>query len=343
MFINDSSPILLKRGINDHVLLTGASGTGKSYLCYWFIKQAYERDGRVLVLDLANTFDPSEWNSHIKLNGAVIRDFADRASPAQIALPPHNSEEAAAQIQAALIESLELQSYKQENILRNSIEAVLSQHNNTFSVKALLEKLENMLTFKGCSKDDSENISSLLRHLSELRDAHFEIRFTDEHEKNSTHGGLDIFQMSRVPVRTRLKLARFIIALTWGEIQTGIGHRPIYDTIVLDECQKVVGKGGAVLELMQEARKYRVQMILATQTISNLNREVTTALMQANLCFFFRPVERDINLIVNELGDRSLKNTLRNLRRGHAILRGDYSVHGSNRTSRKPIEVKFVL
>jgi len=80
--------------------------------------------------------------------------------------------------------------------------------------------------------------------------------------------------------------------------------------IVLDEMQNLDHRSDRALDkLLREGRKFGVGMVLATQTISNFNKEQRSRLFQAGHKLFFKPAETErrefAQILVDVAGGRS--------------------------------------
>ncbi|WP_196768024.1 type IV secretion system DNA-binding domain-containing protein, partial [Streptobacillus moniliformis] len=88
------------------------------------------------------------------------------------------------------------------------------------------------------------------------------------------------------------------------EVNHGSKTRPI--PVVLDEIQNLDHRSGSPIDkMLREGRKFGLSLMLATQTISNLEQEARDRLFQASQKLFFRPADTETSRYAEILAAQS--------------------------------------
>lgn len=105
-----------------------------------------------------------------------------------------------------------------------------------------------------------------------------------------------------------------------------------YD-IFIDECQNFnLSRQSAICTALREGRKFKINMVLATQTLEMCDKGTLATLQQAAYRLYFKPTEKDARAILKELSDgeqqRACKEILRNLKTGSCLATGLFLLNG---------------
>ena len=113
-------------------------------------------------------------------------------------------------------------------------------------------------------------------------------------------------------------------------------------TVVIDEFQNLMlGKNSSIEQMLREARKYGVDMVLATQTLATFSKETLVALNQAAERLYFRPAVSEAKIIAQKNDGTNVERMilqLKHLKIGESIAIGDLEIEG--RHIGRPIIVK---
>mgnify|MGYP004458762769 CR=1 FL=1 len=113
-------------------------------------------------------------------------------------------------------------------------------------------------------------------------------------------------------------------------------------TIVLDECQDLVWKKGSIADkILTQGRKFQIGMILSTQFLdSNFPKRELNIFTQSGLRVIFLPPDNEVREVAKFVDPTSWKNwvrNLRNLRVGQCVVSGIICV--DERTSKQKLIV----
>jgi DNA phosphorothioation-dependent restriction protein DptH len=118
-----------------------------------------------------------------------------------------------------------------------------------------------------------------------------------------------------------------LVDLYWYYRASGSKDKP--KVIVLDEIQNLDHRLNSPLgQFLTEGRKFGISLILATQTLSNLDKDERDRLFQASHKLFFKPADTEIRSFAQILADATgLKNEewvrrLTSLKRGECYSLG---------------------
>jgi DNA phosphorothioation-dependent restriction protein DptH len=113
-----------------------------------------------------------------------------------------------------------------------------------------------------------------------------------------------------------------LIDLYWYYRSQGDQNKP--RIIVLDEIQNLSHKLESPLgQFLTEGRKFGISLILATQTLSNLEKEERDRLFQASHKVFFRPADTEIRAFSQILADSTGRKAEEWVARLSSLKRGE--------------------
>lgn len=134
---------------------------------------------------------------------------------------------------------------------------------------------------------------------------------------------INILDLSDLDDSTQQILVEVVLSCLWKDrIENNL---PDF-TIVLDEVQRLyLGSSSLVRQLLREGRKFRINLILATQSLSIFPRDTVSMLEQAGTKLYFPPAQMDLQRIAKSLhhihgGD--WHQSLAQLRRGECVADG---------------------
>ena len=106
---------------------------------------------------------------------------------------------------------------------------------------------------------------------------------------------MQVIQLTNIPRDLQRIITEFILWDIWAYVQKhGSKDKPM--TIVLDEMQNLDHAPDSPIDkMLREGRKFGISLILATQTISNFDKEQKDRLFQASTKLFFKPATTEVD------------------------------------------------
>lgn len=327
---------------NGHMLVLGQSGCGKTYFCCHRLEEIVEEGGNALVVDYSNSYSREELVNH------KVQIEVDEKNPCETTvifeLKAGDKALAVEQITNALVGIADIQSYKQRELLQSCCEELL-EDNKPFSFPDLIQRLRvSLWELEGVKGegDTRQNLSRLLARFMKLQ--HLKKFFVGIDTQEKPQGrGVTILQLSDLPEELSHVITALCLNLLWQEIRGSKG-KPRYSTILLDEIQNLNLKpGSALYSLLREGRKFGVNLILSTQYICDFDAAARAALEQAGTMLFFHPRVDDCKWIGRQLAqkqDRDWTMPLLSLKKGQALLYGNYYLNDNKCMSIRPLIVR---
>lgn len=122
-----------------------------------------------------------------------------------------------------------------------------------------------------------------------------------------------------------------ILTVLWEKLRTGIMNLGTL-WIFVDEFQNLSLKEGSVLlEMLRESRKYGVNIVLATQSVSGYGKEVMAAIDQTAIHLYFQQGLTDVKKVASLIDakrKRLWEENLRKLQIGESIVVGSLCLNG---------------
>lgn len=313
---------------NQHVLIWGQSGQGKTFCTYRHIEKAVENGKHVLILDFSGSYSQQELKKNrMKMEkDLIIHDIFENDFYWQFLC--RGQDEFVAILSDALMNCLEINSYYQRKLIRKVME-----RQTTFSVPLFMELLEQKRMEIENSEDDIKNIDHLLSKLVPFENLnHFLASPVDNEKKEGcvTHKSATILQISRYSDTECKFLSSLLLNLLWSEIRLN-GKSSRCDFLVVDEIQALsLKKRNAFSNMLREGRKYGLGVIASTQFISAYKKEEIETLMQAGHFIIFKPAVNDVLFSAKMIDQNNLsdwKQILSRLQIGQAVLVGSYKLN----------------
>lgn len=326
IFISDSAS-------NQSILLEGESGNGKSTAMACIAKGICKAGNRVLAFNVNGALEKvltDNENFHVvkvKREGIPLPllecfCFSDVAREDQ-----DDVAEAVAEAFSQVGRMGYLQRYLLEKAVRN---AVILRENEGDDMRCLLNAINAL----------EENTGDILvaKYGTLLR----RVRFGAEADlwKN---GKVTILDFSGYPQSTQILIAQLVLSIIWRKYRFSgqQGQEGVW--VVVDEFQNFPLKEDSVLtQILREGRKFRLSLILATQTLSNFDIGQRAILQQPATKLYFKPVESDLKRIANGVPDinpKDARTILQNLHIGECLASGEFMI-GKDKQSRT-IKIHF--
>ena len=148
-------------------------------------------------------------------------------------------------------------------------------------------------------------------------------------------GMVTVIDFSGCPSAVQISLTQLILSAIWRRYQIFGQTQQEKTFLVLDEFQNLPFKNGSILsQILREGRKFKLFLLLATQTIYTYDTESRIVLQQPGTKLYFRPVDTEIKRIAKSFTDIEAKmaeNLLKGLGIGECLATGEFEIAGTSR------------
>lgn len=337
---------------NRHMLIFGASGMGKTYAIQCLLCELGRNGQNSLIVDYTNGFLPNQLEKEVNEVLSPTQHFILQSplpiNPFRIQSIDHGGFVAQEKIStvakriAAIFQTVYGLGEQQFAVLYSAISQGISEFEQRMSLAHLLKIIESFID------DATKNKSAVQTTLSKLRP------FVDDNPFGGSDRTLDwksifedpkerchIFQLAGLDFHSWRLVTEFVLWDFYGFLQT-YGQKNLPKVVVLDEVQNLDHKDGSPLsKYLREGRKFGVSLIMATQIMSNLNKDERDRMFNAGHKLFFRPADTEMKAYA-EIAAVSTKekpeiwlNRLSELKKGEC-----YSLGSSENTSTGKLESK---
>ena len=339
---------------NRHMLVLGGSGSGKSYAIKCILTELAKYQQASIVLDYTNGFTMSELKEDKKegvktLYDYVRPEFVVRKNPipmnplAQAVYPDDDEGDGfwAEKPFTAASRATDVICHKfilgqvQKGLLATIIENGIKKYGKAFTLESLGKILEEKTTEKGPT---SKNIQGIYASLITLIKNNVFGEYSDDEciwdkilRSDGTEKVVSVFQLELIPDSVAFTAVDFIL---WDLYNYAVRMRMNERTpqvIVLDEFQNLsLNSQSPVRKILQEGRKKGVNLILATQALSNIKtsdgQDALTSIFNSATVLFFRPTAPETKLFAENASKldssknmQQWENILSNLQKGECI------------------------
>lgn len=335
---------------NRHLLIFGGSGSGKTYAIQCLLLEMIKQHRHAAIIDYTDGFlpgklDPSfvqraQPQTHVLVQRPFpINPFQrlEREEPG-IGLLQEQSHNVASRV-ADVFSSVYTIGEVQRAALARHIEQGLSM-NSQFGLEELLQALES---------DASAPATLAIKIAEFVKQKPFSL---DEGSgwKQIFAGPLPVHILQLVNISKDMQRLITEFAL-WDffAYATRNGNKDTPLPVVLDEVQNLDHRSDrAIDKLLREGRKFGVGMILATQTISQFDREQRSRLFQCTEKLFFKPVDTELREFAQILAEVSPSRSrdewvmeLSKLNKGECWAIGPHRIIEGKPMRRDPVKLKI--
>lgn len=315
---------------NNHILITGVSGSGKTYEIYNIISQDIKKGIPVVIIDTASSFKLSEMPKEFKtLTSGFITEY--NASREVLPINPfalkeyidegvyytETSNEVANRMSSIFKRNLKLGCRQYPTVL-GTIMCMLNEK-VSLTMDSLIERLYITDKYAAQVAEKLYPITTSVKFSNTTKDIWCDI--TDRSAPKIT-----IFQLSSLG-KDAARLCADIILDDFFKHLMLVGECDTPVTLVLDELQNLDLDNEAILsKMLKESRKYGLSMVCCTQHLtfkSSSSNTIIRDLEQAGTKLYFRPAEIDIFKLIKLLAVNSnlyWGEVVKKLQRGRCIV-----------------------
>lgn len=332
---------------NRHILVFGASGTGKTYTIQALMCELGKSGQNTLIIDYTNGFTNKQLEpivneklnpKHhiIRMKPLAINPFRKQCDFIDDMVLEEDPANTAGRVRGVFSEVYQLGD-QQKSALYNAIRTGVTQEGNTFNLASLISQLEEQKEAGGPTAASAASVISKIQPFVDMNPFGEEDIESWEKLFNDPTSRCHIIQLAGFMKDIGRLITEFaLIDLYWYYRARGDKNNP--KVIVLDEIQNLSHQLDSPLgQFLTEGRKFGISLILATQTLSNLNKDQRDRLFQASHKLFFKPADTEIRSFAQILSDATGQriedwiDRLSSLKRGECFSLG----HALNATNNK--------
>jgi DNA phosphorothioation-dependent restriction protein DptH len=335
---------------NRHMLIFGGSGSGKTYAIQCLLLELAKQGQHAAIIDYTDGFLPSHLDpvfvertsptTHVLVRQPFPINPFQRLAREEPGIgmlldQPHNVASRVSDVFCSVYDVGDVQ----RAALAKHIELGLT-NGGDFGLEELLASLS----------DDKDAPPTLALKIAELVK---QKPFANSGESGWHHlfeglKPIHILQLTNLSKDIQRLIAEFAL---WDFFAYASRHggkdRPL--PIVLDEVQNLDHRTDRALDkLLREGRKFGVGMVLATQTISNFNKEQRSRLFQSGHKLFFKPAETERREFAQILADVAVGRSrddwiaeLAKLGKGECWSIGPRRIASGGTVRRDPVKLKI--
>lgn len=203
---------------NAHFLITGKSGTGKTFYCCRKLEEELRKNKAMLLIDYSSSYTEKELqkNKFQYRRGTEIFDISD-GKGMTFHLDTRNM---TGTVTDALIHALDIKSYYQKKILNEAIVKTICIF-KCLKIEQLFSCLERMGEMEEVGAEYKKNVGHLLTRLAPYKEMCAICFKAVKKEKIAKVAGLTIIKLSSFPKLQRKFLTNFLLEVIWREVRGG--------------------------------------------------------------------------------------------------------------------------
>lgn len=314
--------VFSKECMNSHILITGKTGSGKSYRMASIEYEAAREGKTVIVFDK----DGNHYDFHPELTHkiSVIEDGIEWNF-----LPEIQGMDSMAQKREVghAVEILTLgQNFGSRQLfcLQKTISNMVEAPDFVESYDAELDAMSDLLL-------QSEDLvaSSVYSRLYPLLSSNIFRRRAE----TICLGKVNVIDFSGYDSKVQCVAIEIILNIIWKKLRR---DKPVKKGLVisLDEIQNIsFGRNSVFFQMLTESRKYGVSLLMATQFLSKFSKEQLDSLDQASAKIYFKPSdgsEKKIANIIDYTATAKYYRLLRGLKIGYALMKGEIEMNNQS-------------
>lgn len=290
---------------NRHMLIFGSSGMGKTYTIQCLLCELGRSGQNSLIVDYTNGFLDNQLETEVKELLSPMQHII-RSQPLAInpfrqqvdiigSLRLPQDESATAQRVSGVFSEVYNFGDQQKSALYQAIKTGLEQAGDLgMSLQDLIPRLESIAEDKGTQGQSAGSVISKLRPFLDQHPFGKEDPASWERLFSDTAHRCHVIQLAGFAKDASRLVTEFsLIDLYW--FYRGMGTQSNPRVVVLDEVQNLDHRDESSLaQLLREGRKFGFSLILATQIMSNLDKDERDRLFLAGHKLFFRPADTEM-------------------------------------------------
>ena len=344
---------------NRHILLFGASGMGKTYAIQCLLCELGQSGQNSLIVDYTNGFFDNQLEDDFK---ALLNPMQHILRTRPLAINPFRQQvetigdvfiaegeaNTAQRISGVFAEVYDLGD-QQKSVLYQAIKNGISRFKNTvMTMDDLVPCLEEIGEERGTTGTAAKSLISKIRPFIDQNPfGKEEVGSWERFFADSQHRCHVLQLAGFLRDFSRLIIEFSLIDLYWYYRGRGTEESP--RVLVLDEIQNLDHREETALaQLLREGRKFGFSLILATQTMSNLEKDQRDRLFNAAHKLFFRPTDTELRtyadiaaLTTGEKVDR-WKIRLASLKKGECYSLGPSLNEATGRLEPKAFRIQVI-
>lgn len=322
---------------NRHVLVFGASGTGKTYTIQAILCELSRLGQNSLIVDYTSGFTTNQMErltreqlrpkQHtVRKEPLPINPFRRQCDQIDDMMLEEDPTHTAQRVVGVMSEVYQLGD-QQKSALYTAIREGITECGDSLTLDGLLERLRDRREEGGPVAGSVASVISRIEPLVDMhpfgaqQEGHWEAMYTDGNAR------CHILQLAGFSKHMARLITEFsLIDLYRYYRSQGSQKRP--RVIVLDEIQNLDHRLESPLgQLLTEGRKFGVSLIMATQTLSSLSHDERDRLFQASHKLFFKPADTELRSFAQILTDATGERSEEWIRRLSSLARGEcYSI-----------------
>lgn len=335
---------------NRHMIVFGASGTGKTYTIQALLWELARAGQNSLIVDYTNGFSTGQLEPMIIENLRPVQHIV-RTAPVPInpfrrqcdyiddQPLPETSAGVARRVSDLFAGVYDLGD-QQRAALYNAIRDGVDEEGDKFNLSGLINRLENVQYEGGPTAASAATLLSKIRPFVDMNPFGEEDEESWEKLYTDVDSRCHIIQLAGFTRDSARLITEFsLFDFYWYYRANGNKDRP--RVVVLDEIQNLDHRLDSPLgQLLTEGRKFGISLILATQTMSNLGKDERDRLFQASHKLFFKPADTEVRSFAQVLADSTNRPQAEWIERLSSLNRGEcYSLGHSLDGSLAKLEV----
>jgi DNA phosphorothioation-dependent restriction protein DptH len=318
---------------NRHILVFGASGTGKTYTIQALQCELGKVGQNSLIVDYTNGFTNKQLEpivvEKLKPHQHIIRKEPLAVNPfrqqcdiiddMELTESPTNTAE---RVTGVFVEVYHLGD-QQKSALYSAIRTGITNEGSKFNLNQLIRELEEIKEAGGPTANSASSVISKIQPFIDMNPFGEEDPESWEKLYNDEASRCHIVQLAGFTKETARLITEFsLIDLYWYYRSKGSKNDP--KIIILDEIQNLDHRlDSAIGQFLTEGRKFGISLILATQTLSNLSKDERDRLFQAGHKLFFKPADTEVRSFAQILSDATGHKTEEWIERLSSLKRGE--------------------
>lgn len=318
---------------NRHILIFGASGTGKTYAIQGLLSELGKLGQNSLIIDYTNGFTPNQ------LEGVIVRQLNPKQHIVRKEPVPINP----FRQQSDFIDDLEIEEAptnvaqrvmgvfsevynlgdQQRSALYNAIRTGAEIEGSSFNLQSLLERLRDAQDEGGPIASSAASVISKIQPFVDLNPFGREDKESWEKIFSDPSSRCHIIQLATFAKDASRLITEFCLFDLYRYYR-GRGSKNNPKIVVLDEIQNLDHSLNSPLgQFLTEGRKFGISLILATQTLSNLEKDEKDRLFQASHKLFFKPADTEVKSFAQILESATGTKTEEWVERLSSLKRGE--------------------